>query len=159
MGREIRRVPLDFDQPMNEIWPGFLNPFWDLCSKCIDCGGSGSNPESKRVQDEWYDFNNTGRRWCNAITQDEVEALVEAGRLMDFTHVWRTGAGWVKIEPSATPTAAQVNAWSLSGIGHDAINEMICVKARCRRLGRLPLLPRRRRNLEVYNVEEARRNH
>mgnify|MGYP001570952870 CR=1 FL=1 len=26
MGREIRRVPLDFDHPLNETWPGFLSP-------------------------------------------------------------------------------------------------------------------------------------
>lgn len=24
MGREVKRVPLDFDQPLNEVWPGFF---------------------------------------------------------------------------------------------------------------------------------------
>ena len=26
MGREIRRVPLDFDWPLNTVWEGFLTP-------------------------------------------------------------------------------------------------------------------------------------
>jgi hypothetical protein len=26
MSREVRRVPLDFDWPMNEVWDGYLRP-------------------------------------------------------------------------------------------------------------------------------------
>ncbi len=29
MGREIRRVPIDFDWPLEKVWPGFVNPFFD----------------------------------------------------------------------------------------------------------------------------------
>jgi len=49
--------------------------------ECTKCEGSGLNAESRRIHDDWYDFNRTGRRWCNNITQDEVDALIEAGRL------------------------------------------------------------------------------
>lgn len=28
MGRELRRVPLDFDYPLNTIWAGYCNPFY-----------------------------------------------------------------------------------------------------------------------------------
>ena len=28
MGRELKRVPLDFDWPIKAIWPGYCNPFW-----------------------------------------------------------------------------------------------------------------------------------
>ena len=31
MGRQVRRVPLDFNWPMNKTWPGFLNPHWHPC--------------------------------------------------------------------------------------------------------------------------------
>jgi len=31
MGREIRRVALDFDWPLNETWEGFLNPHYKPC--------------------------------------------------------------------------------------------------------------------------------
>lgn len=26
MGRELKRVPMDFDHPIDEIWPGYLPP-------------------------------------------------------------------------------------------------------------------------------------
>jgi hypothetical protein len=55
--------------------------------KCEACAGSGENPETKRIDDDWYDFDRTGRRWCDNITQDEVDALVKAGRLWSYTHV------------------------------------------------------------------------
>lgn len=40
MGREVRRVPLDFDWPMNKTWTGFLNPHFVACRE--DCGGGYS---------------------------------------------------------------------------------------------------------------------
>jgi hypothetical protein len=27
MGRELKRVPLDFDCPLNKVWKGYINPF------------------------------------------------------------------------------------------------------------------------------------
>lgn len=39
MGREIRRVPLTFDWPLNKPWEGFVNPYY---RKCPSCSGSGS---------------------------------------------------------------------------------------------------------------------
>ena len=54
---------------------------------------------------------------------------------MDFTHRLVKGDGWQKVEPPVTPTAAQVNEWSLGGIGHDSINAMVVIRARCEREG------------------------
>lgn len=31
MGRELRRVPLDFDWPLNKVWDGYLSPGWRSC--------------------------------------------------------------------------------------------------------------------------------
>lgn len=31
MGREIKRVPLDFEWPLNKVWEGFLNPHYKPC--------------------------------------------------------------------------------------------------------------------------------
>jgi hypothetical protein len=31
MGRQVRRVPLTFDWPMNKVWKGFLNPHFRPC--------------------------------------------------------------------------------------------------------------------------------
>ena len=54
MGRKVRRVPLDFDWPLDETWRGFINPYYDLQDECKACGGSGSAPEARRLSDEWY---------------------------------------------------------------------------------------------------------
>lgn len=69
------------------------------------------------------------------LSQLDVDALVEAGRLHDFTHDFVQGEGWIPKVPAVHPTAEQVNAWSMSGIGHDSCNQWVCVKARCQREG------------------------
>lgn len=184
MGREIRRVPLDFEWPLNKIWEGFLTPDRFDEEKCPDCK-NGYSPQAQNLYDLWYgylpfdpastgstpwqhdtpairaraernitdapDYYGSGeaaivreaRRladhfnsgWLHHLSQQDVDALVTAGRLMDFTHTWSRETRWQKIEPPVTPTAAQVNEWSLSGFGHDAINASIVIRARCEREG------------------------
>lgn len=148
MGREIKRVALDFDYPINQmIWKGYHNPYRGL--KCSICDGSGSSPEIQKLNDDWYGFENPGKRWCNNITQDEVQALVNEGRLWDFTRipindeqkeivkkkVEEGGNTWLPFDNGYIPTAEEVNKWSREGLGHDSINRWICVKARAKRLG------------------------
>jgi hypothetical protein len=41
MGRIARRVPLDFDWPLNEVWGGYLMPDRLSGVQCPDCGGRG----------------------------------------------------------------------------------------------------------------------
>ncbi|MBF6326529.1 hypothetical protein IU451_28935 [Nocardia cyriacigeorgica] len=94
--------------------------------------GSGHNAivtEARRLARLW------NGQWCHHLTQDDVNALLENGRLKDFTHTWTKGEGWRKLDPPVVPTAAQVNAWSLAGMGHDSINAMIVIEARCEREG------------------------
>lgn len=74
-------------------------------------------------------------RWSHHLTQDDVNALVAAGRLMNFTHTWNPETRWQKIDPPVVPTAEQVNEWSLRGLGHDSINAMAVIRARCEREG------------------------
>jgi hypothetical protein len=121
MGREIKRVALDFDYPINGmIWKGYHNPYSGL--KCSACDGSGENPEMKKLSDDWYGFDRPNSKWCDKITDDEAKALFDEGRFRgDF---------------ETCPTGEQVNEWSKSAfIGHDCINKWICVKARAKRLG------------------------
>ena len=42
MGREVRRVPVDFDWPLQKAWEGFLLPEELKGDACIDCDGSGA---------------------------------------------------------------------------------------------------------------------
>lgn len=51
MGREIKRVPLDFNWPVGKIWQGFLNPHYDgHCQNC-SCGGSGYTTARQRLDE------------------------------------------------------------------------------------------------------------
>lgn len=54
MSREIRRVPLDFDEPLDERWRGYVNPHREHIRACDDCGQSGLNQETKALSDAWY---------------------------------------------------------------------------------------------------------
>lgn len=123
--------------------------------QCPHCEGSNYNKETKRLSDDWYDFDNTGRRWCSNITDIEVEALVKSNRLSDFfergVYFEENENQWykfvnkekVKIEAPEYPSAKDVNDWNSRrgrfakkpGLGHDAINRLICVEARAKYLG------------------------
>jgi hypothetical protein len=48
MGRELKRVPLDFDHPSGRVWPGFVNPHY---KKCATCDGSGDTTARQRLSD------------------------------------------------------------------------------------------------------------
>ncbi len=183
MGRELKRVALDFSWPVEKVWGGYINPFSSQYAECPECGGSGYSPQARVLKDRWYGnapfspadrdsaphthtdehilaaarrnvansphyygaddgaIEREARRlatlfnhsWCHHLNQSDVDALVNAGRRMDFTHEFKNG--WQVKDPPYTPTAAEVNAWSCAGFGHDAINQWICVETECLRLG------------------------
>jgi hypothetical protein len=74
-------------------------------------------------------------QWQHHLAQEDVDALIAADRLIALTHTWTRETGWQKIEPPVTPTATEVNEWSLYGMGHDGINESVVLQARCERDG------------------------
>lgn len=135
MGREIHRVPLDFDWPLNQPWQGYLNPYYEFCHECPDCE-NGYSEYGRYLNNLWYGYiefrpENNGsvpftadneyvkklathnvtrspqyyggvsdesihreclrlcdlfnNQWSHHLNQDDVDALVEAERLWDFT--------------------------------------------------------------------------
>lgn len=88
-------------------------------------------------------------QWCHHLNADDVKALLDGGRLMDFTHTPRTdeqreivrkkiadgGNSWLPEDNGYVPTPEEVNAWSIGGFGHDFINQWIVVGAECKRMG------------------------
>lgn len=215
--REVRRVPLDFDWPLGEVWQGYLMPdsldgtpceacCYDRAPSIMDAmfpqprSGNGYSPHANYLHNLWYgngqwdpvrgylpfhperygsqllapdtpavrafaernvarwpEYYGTGEaaivreaqrmagmwngQWCCHLNQDDVNALVEAGRLMDFTHTWGRENGWQKKDPPYVPTAAEVNEWCILTTGHDSINASVCVRARCEREGFEVLCP------------------
>lgn len=51
MGRELKRVALDFDWPLETVWPGFLNPHYSKSRTCEACGGTGDTTARRRLGD------------------------------------------------------------------------------------------------------------
>lgn len=184
MSRDVRRVPVDFEWPLNKTWSGYRWPDKFREVDCPDCE-NGYAPAAHHMYQQWYgnapfDPASTGSTpltpdspvlraqaerktqtdawfygsgeaaivkeaarladlfngmWLHHLAQEDVNALVAAGRLMDFTHTFSPETRWQKIDPPVTPTAADVNEWSLSGMGHDSINASVVLRARCERDG------------------------
>lgn len=174
MGRELKRVALDFDWPRHKIWKGYLNQYNKYCQKCPRCDGTGYNVETKRIYDQWYSFDNTeyvniegtdkrynANAWHSNLDVPDIEVLVKRGRLMDLVQEVRivgrkdlktknyrfnddeNGGKWVgyidgeehDVEEPVMPSPLIVNEWDRRGLGHDCINQWICVKAKAERLG------------------------
>lgn len=187
MGRTLKRVPMDFQWPLTEVWDGYLRPDRLRGTPCPDCIGQGWSRQARRLRDLWYGdapfdptstgstplrpdspavrafaernvasapgFYGTGelavRRealrlatlwnsaWRHHLSQEDVDALVAEDRLIDLTHARNPETGRLeRIDPPVTPTAAEVNEWSLTGFGHDSLNAYIVIRARCERDGR-----------------------
>jgi hypothetical protein len=158
MGREIKRVPLDFDWPLEKVWEGFLNPC--TIEQCEACEGTGSSPWMRALQNEWYHGDPEGgwgwspqaeaTRKAKAIqynlTQDDVNLLIDEHRLPEFK-CWKWVGGpdgkfshWNRRKGSDGepyyPTAAQVNAVARqSALLHDSINQWIVCKHRAQQAG------------------------
>lgn len=143
MGREVKRVALDFDYPYGKmIWKGYYNPYRGL--KCQLCDGTGYSQEYKELEDQWY-YND----WCKNLSQDDVQALLDEDRLWYFTRVPINEEQRLIVEEKIKqgensllpynngyiPTVEEVNKWAKSNFGHDSINRWTCVNAKAKRLG------------------------
>lgn len=54
MGREVKRVPVDFDWPMSKVWQGFLRPDELDLPTCPDCGGRGDTMAARWLNSVLY---------------------------------------------------------------------------------------------------------
>lgn len=158
MGREVKRVPLDFSWPLRQPWVGYLTPTEFVFPSCTDCAygertSTGYSPEAWAIAGTFYPHMIVhagawiGARehadrlaWHDKISYDEVQNLIAEGRLIEFYKRWdRNLKRWVERRPPSEVTAEEVNADNRGGggliNGHDDINRMILVRFRCKRLG------------------------
>jgi hypothetical protein len=142
--RTVKRVPLDFDAPLNKVWQGYLMPDEMVPPRCPDCDATGYSPTARWLQATFYDHSvreGVGG-WNDKLVQADVDALVEAGRLRHLVKREPTEDNSRRHEWITVPrTAEEVNAAQhgperfLGECSHDAINVHIMVESRCERLG------------------------
>jgi hypothetical protein len=115
MGREVKRVPVDFDHPLSEVWPGYLTPPPRPCpagSSCVN----GYTPD---------------RAWLEHWTHLLLTAATSP------THPWVLEAPLV----TQPPTGALVELTTVlagrapSDLGHDAIDRWRATEAVLRAAG------------------------
>ena len=96
MGRELKRVPLDFKWPMKMVWKGYINPYRSV--RCKACDGSGLSEKAMEYKRNWYcvdSFNwipnpyRAGTMYCPDsrmynLTQLEVDSLVKNNRIPEL---------------------------------------------------------------------------
>lgn len=114
--------------------------------ECQTCGGTGMNPATKQLSEDWYNRGATGQGWKNNIGDVEILALAQANRLDLLRPTYRYDSNtltWYRaidgemviVDAPEMPTASEVNRSMKTGIGHDAISRYICVMARAKHLG------------------------
>lgn len=185
MGRELKRVPLNFEWEINKLWSGYINPH--KVHECQECEGNGYSKEYKKLNDEWYSFKNAEYKpnpfrkdsrynsiaWNNNLTKEDVEALVKEGRLWDFTRIPLNdeqkeivkkkiadgGNSWLPFDNGYIPTPQEVNEWNIKGMGHDSINAWICIKARLKREGKTHLCSKCKGSGENWQHPKAKSNY
>lgn len=139
LSREVKRVPMDFDWPVDKVWEGYLSPDpgWPTCRRC---DGDGIHPQAKPITESFYALyvhDEATRRqiqWSDKITQDEVDHLLDKDRLPTWVRDdTKRGGHWEQLPR----TADEVNALNRRGglDSHDGINRWILCKYRCERLG------------------------
>jgi hypothetical protein len=81
MGREVRRIPLNFSWPREKVWEGFLNPHYKKCPDCV----AGYSPDGQ---------------WLNCL----VRLIMVAGEdgAKDRLHPWLSR---LPLAPDVRPTA------------------------------------------------------
>lgn len=142
MSRNLKRVPLNFDWPAGVVWKGYISPYRPV--DCHECSGRGYSKEALELEDRWFSW---GENLQYSLTQEDIQALVDANRLWDFTRVpindeqreivkKKVASGensWLPFNNGRIPSAQEVNEWAKNGFGHDAVNRMVVIEARLRK--------------------------
>jgi hypothetical protein len=157
MGRTLKRVPMDFNWPIDQIWKGYFNPYHGV--PCKTCKETGYGPEARQYKDEWYGldghehyipikrngrvfrYNDNAHQYH--LTQTEVTALIENNRIWDLR------------KNDHIPTPEEVNEWAKHELmGHDSLNEWICMNAVMKEKGIDPICPVCNGHSVIYPSED-----
>lgn len=138
--RQVRRVPLDFDAPLGEVWEGYRMPDELRPPRCQACEGTGWSPTYRWLQATFYANPLTGTPgWYDCLTQGDVDELVAQDRLRHWQPDGsQRGGRWVAVPRDA----ADVNANQRRALrdrdrelDHDGTNLYLLARRRCALLG------------------------
>jgi hypothetical protein len=119
MGREIKRVPLDFSWPMNTVWEGFLNPHYEgHSSNCPECNGRGTTIARQRLEDLTHLIMISG--------SDSLHG--KSHPWFDYGALYNT-SGKCPSKDMAELTAGLAGRKPCSFLGHDACDRWSATKA------------------------------
>jgi len=106
MGREIKRVPVDFDWPLHKVWDGYLNPHYKYSTKCPWCK-NGYNPATQAIDDSLKN-----EHMLSMDRYSRVKTIAERAGVYGYceacdgtTRIWMTPKhkemyeSWQEIEP------------------------------------------------------------
>lgn len=162
MGRQIRRVPLDFRWPLNKTWPGFLNPYSSWSCDCPCCEGTGSSKAALEIKALWsgdapFSPEQTGskpfepseliagKRLENMRSHGATgkEILLEAIRLCKiYNNALQYHLSESDVEALykdgrvSSLDQFKVNRESIRGFGRDCLDRHIVTRARCEAAGK-----------------------
>ena len=78
MGRELKRVPLNFNWELNKVWKGYINPYYQLSYDCPKCEGTGYSQEYELLQCLWYQHLHADIfKWLKFIKDSNLEEFIK----------------------------------------------------------------------------------
>src|SRR5574343_1416969 len=164
MGREVKRVPLDFFWPFGVVWHGYVDIDEDSRSDpCCECDGDGFSAHAREIYLKWWGYtefhpSETGsepfaidspeiiqsaKRSATASVEKEQYRLVELFNSAMKNHLsqqyvkWLHEAGCLK-EYGFTgdcPEAKEVNKRAIIGLGFGSSALWIVQERECKELG------------------------
>lgn len=126
MGREVKRVALDFKWPTNKVWKGFLNPHYAGCKQCSSCQGMGMTPWAIRFHEQWHGgapFHPSDAGLA-PLTADNV-ILIEQATAKTERDAWYYGSGPAAIHREAARLADLFNGYKQNHLTQAEIDIMI----------------------------------
>lgn len=126
MGRELKRVAMGFDWPLDTVWKGFLRPEGSGPTECEACEGSGYSPEAALLGDQWYGkvpFH-PEERACSPLTPENpsIRRLAERNAEQNSKYY---GSGEAAVVQEAQRLCAHMNqCWSYN-LNQDDVDALV----------------------------------
>lgn len=95
MGRELKRVAIGFEWPLNKVWKGYINPYYIHCGSCLCCNGNG-----EIFGEDCVACNGSGELWTSDEAKKNAYSWVDYDPPVgDGYQIWETVSEGSPISP------------------------------------------------------------